>query len=599
MADIEFEVIDPEEIGIAAEKYKGDKGDKGEKGDTGDITPEAQALYGEMVTMKESVETSEANAKTSEDNAKTSETNAKASEDNALASKNSAKESENNAKLSETNASTSASEALASKNSAKESETSAKTSEDNAKTSEDNALASKNSAEESATTATEQATIATTKATEASASATQASASETNASTYADNASTSASEALASKNSAKESADSVAESAEQITTNKKNIETIQDDLNQYLYKTYTVYQDIDNSNPRTSLTYSNDAIGMEAGSEKWDEIFQIKPFLFKDGEEVVELDKDNFNQDINGNTIDITSGDSGDVMIRFKRLGYRIVTANGIREYSITTSPNNPDFCYYPFNDGEEREYFYLGAYKSFIDGDLKMRSLSGKTITANKTIDTFRTYAENNGIRYHQSGFFQLLFRQILFIIKYKTLDSQIAVGVGFKGDSAIPTGGSEEYGMCMENCTGTEKTDWDHHAKCFGLEDCWMNIHEFIDGAVKNADNEILVNYKDYNNAGTNYIDTGKKIDVTEYTSGYINNVIGDSVGGLIPQLGFNGSSTTYFCDYSSADGGSRVACFGGTWYWGSRAGAFALGFDSSPADLHSYVAGRVMFL
>ena len=662
--EVTVKVVSPTPVGVVASKYKGEafayddfteEQLAGLKGDTGDITPEAQALYDEMVTMKESVETSETNTKTSEDNAKTSETNTKVSEDNvtALASEvesnastvetlasevqtnadnvalnmatvttlasevsgnadivatnlatittlagevqtnaDNASTSASNASISETNASTSASEALASKNSAKESETNAKTSENNAKTSEDNALASKNSAEESATTATEQATIATNKATEASASATQASESEANA--------------LASKNSAEESAteaqasaDSIVASAEQITTNKENIETIQEDLNSLLYKTMTVVVDNANSDPETSCTYDDDAKTMLPGSSDWDDFFNIKPCLLKDGEVNYYLDPDDFTKKVDGTAADITSGADGDVMIEFPRMGLRISKVGNVVTTKITNSPNNPEFYYYAHTKGNEnKDFFYIGAYKGYVNESNNLRSLSGKVITASKKIGSFRTEANNNGDGYGITAFFQLTLIQAMFQLKYKNLNSQSAVGNGYgKGKSAaIPTGGSESYGMAMENCIGTEKTDWNHHVKCFGIEDLWLNIYEFIDGVATDANFNILTTTSDFENISTTYEHLSSS-GFTANSSGYVSEVQGKSDTGYLPAA-FNAGSTTYYCDtailYSS-----QLGFFGGTWGYGPGAGLFLLYLSLFASSARPDIAARLMFL
>ena len=52
------------------------------------------------------------------------------------------------------------------------------------------------------------------------------------------------------------------------------------------YKKMTVNIDLSNSNPSTSITYADDAVGMTAGSSEWDEFLGHYPVLFKDGAEV-------------------------------------------------------------------------------------------------------------------------------------------------------------------------------------------------------------------------------------------------------------------------------------------------------------------------
>lgn len=85
------------------------------------------------------------------------------------------------------------------------------------------------------------------------------------------------------------------------------------------YRTMTAVIDLTNSNPATCITYEDDAVGMDAKSDAWDEFFGHYPCLFKDGQEVGKLNRNNFAQFEDGTTADITSGNAGDVMIAFPR----------------------------------------------------------------------------------------------------------------------------------------------------------------------------------------------------------------------------------------------------------------------------------------
>lgn len=367
------------------------------------------------------------------------------------------------------------------------------------------------------------------------------------------------------------------------------------------YKKMTVRIDLSNSNPATCSTYADDAVGMTAGSSEWDDFFGHYPVLFKDGVEVGKLNPNNFAQFKDGTTADITSGNAGDVMIAFPRRGLTIGISGTTLEISMTDDPENIDFEYNAHTRGSTaKDVFYLGAYKGYVASS-KLRSLSGKTITANQTIGTFRTQAQANGTGYEQSGFYQLIFRQCMYLLKYKNLNSQETVGYGYvlsSHSAAIATGGTETWGMDCELIKATNPsymTDQNHHVKCFGLEDFWGNIWEWIDGCVTNSTRNILTGNDNFNDSGSGYTDNGQ--GATANIGNYMSKPQGTTKTGFLAKE-VNGSESTYFCD--SADlYASCVAVFGGGWGHASGTGAFRLDVGGAASASSASVAARLMFL
>lgn len=365
------------------------------------------------------------------------------------------------------------------------------------------------------------------------------------------------------------------------------------------YKKMTVRIDLSNSNPATCSTYADDAVGMTAGSSEWDDFFGHYPVLFKDGAEVGKLDPNDFTKFEDGTDADITSGDAGDIMICFPRHGLAISTTDNIVTVSMTDDPDNDDFKYYAHSRGDNRrDVFYLGAYKGYLL-DSKLRSLSGKSPRVNATIGNFRTYAQANGSGYEMTGFYQITYLQAMYLLKYKSLDSQTAVGMGYvSGSNAIATGGTEAWGMDCElvkQTNPTYMTDSKHHVKVFGLEDLWGNVHEFVDGIYSSSARNIITATDNFNDTGTGYTDNGQ--GATSNLSGYMSKPQGTTEKGFIAKAN-DGSSTTYFCDYAYLYS-SAVAFFGGTYGNGAYAGVFWLGVSSSASYSGSYVGARLMYL
>ncbi|MEG1820496.1 MAG: hypothetical protein RR261_06690, partial [Oscillospiraceae bacterium] len=333
------------------------------------------------------------------------------------------------------------------------------------------------------------------------------------------------------------------------------------------------------------------AVGMTPGSSAWDEFFGHYPVLFKNGAEVGKLKTSNFAQLEDGSAADITSGNAGDVMIAFPRRGVKITTVGNTLTISMTDDPDNADFEYLAHTRGSARkEKFYLGAYKGYTASS-KLRSLSGKAPTATQTIGTFRTQAQANGSGYDQSGFYQLTFRQAMYLLKYKNLNSQTAVGRGYvDGNSAaINTGGTNAKGMDFGETTGKLQM------KLFGLEDFWGNVYEWIDGVFSNSTRNILTATDGFNDTGAGYTDQGQ--GAAANIGNYMSKPQGTTKGGFIAKE-VSGSETTYFCDCAYLYA-SRVAYFGGIWANASIAGAFRLYVDYSADYSNAGIAARLMFL
>ena len=357
------------------------------------------------------------------------------------------------------------------------------------------------------------------------------------------------------------------------------------------YRTMTATIDLSNSNPNTCISYADDATGMTAGSSDWDDFFGHYPCLLKNGVEGGKLKTSDFSKYEDGTSADITSGSDGDVMIAFPRRGVKISTSGTTVTVSMTDNPDDSNFKYYAHQRGStDKDIFYLGAYKGY-ESSSKLRSLSGKTITANKTIGAFRTSAQANGTGYDQSGFYQLVFRQVMYILKYKSLDSQSTLGRGYvDGNSAaISTGGTNAKGMDFGESTGKLQM------KLFGIEDFWGNIWEWIDGIVTNSTRNLLTATTSFNDSGTGYTDRGQ--GATADLSNYISKPQGTSETGFIAKE-VSGSSSTYFCDYGSLYA-SKVAIFGGKWNDAGTAGAFSFGLYYASSNSDASITARLMYL
>lgn len=357
-------------------------------------------------------------------------------------------------------------------------------------------------------------------------------------------------------------------------------------------KIMTVVIDLSDSNPDTCCSYEDDAVDMAAKSTDWDVFFGHYPVLVKNGIEVVKINPSDYTKDINGNAIDIESGNAGDVMIAFPRRGLNITTVDNKIRISFTNAYSDTNYNYYAHTHNGDLDTFYMGAYNGFIDDSGKLRSLSGKTPAHTITIGEARSAAQLNGSGYEQFAFYQLTYLQAMYIMKYKSLNGQTALGMGnVNSNAAIITGTMNDKGLDWGNIT--DKTVG---MKFAGIENFWGNIFNWIDGIVTDSNCDYLTTTGTFNNSGEGY----------EYTipcgiddGGYLSAPIGTSLGGFTSAPdGYNGSSTTYFSDYSGAYAGC-VAVFGGYWDDGLDAGPFYFGVASGASYADAGIGARVQKL
>jgi hypothetical protein len=176
----------------------------------------------------------------------------------------------------------------------------------------------------------------------------------------------------------------------------------------------------------------------------------------------------------------------------------------------------------------------------------------------------------------------------QVLFIVMFKSRDSQTALGRGYvDGNSTkINTGGTNAKGMFYGE-TGKAQN------KFCGIEDFYGNLYYWIDGFFSNATRNMLIANQSFNDTGSGYINYG--VGASADLIGYINEVQGGMETGFVVKT-ITGSATTYYTDYGYLYA-SRLPCFGGSWADGNIAGAFSLCTNYSATSTATIIAARIM--
>ena len=365
---------------------------------------------------------------------------------------------------------------------------------------------------------------------------------------------------------------------------------------------YGVRIDTTDSNPETACEYTDNAVGMLAAHGNngafnggdWLTRYpfnSIRPCLFKNGAVVGYLNPDNFAQFENGTDADIESGDAGDVMIEIPKFYYKIGRNGNYVEVKIANALM-AGFTDYAFSyKGESKDKFYIGAYLGYKDSNNKLRSLTGKTVTGNITIGAARTAAQANGAGYEQLSFNKLTALQVLYVVMFKNLNSQAALGQGYTSASNFrDTGATDEKGMTYGTNTAASADDT---VKFLGIEDFYGNLYQWVDGYVS-GNNIVLVADGNFNDTGDGYESHARHGSVS-YS--YIKDVEGDNILAFTPKTG-GASTTTYYADYGHIGNSAYVPDFGGSYGNGASAGAFRLGCNYWASDAYPRVGARLTF-
>lgn len=311
------------------------------------------------------------------------------------------------------------------------------------------------------------------------------------------------------------------------------------------------------------------------------------------------LRKDDLTKKLDG-TDAVLTGEDGDVMVQVSKLYGRITRVGNKAKVSIMNFKEYDDcFC---FNDiaGEENDYLYRGRYKAGkVVGDSSnvMRSISNVVPMVNMTRATGRSRAKARGTGYHQNNPYLLFLWEFMFMMLFKTRQSQTALGNGrvkSTNTKAAACGWSDDKPWIWGNQDGTSGVVF------LGVEDFYGNVLEWVDGIVlDNLTYKLTRDPAKYNDTGNEYeISATSGLTAAANHGKYITQLqFTNDLGCLPANSGTSGSgSNTFFCDAVLVDENVQVTLFGGHWRSVADAGAFCwfLAFGASYA--HSTIGSRL---
>jgi hypothetical protein len=325
------------------------------------------------------------------------------------------------------------------------------------------------------------------------------------------------------------------------------------------HKIYGVEIDESNSNPESAVAYTDDAVGFTPARGNngnfdwgsWENIikdeFKIRPVVLqnlgnKNAEVNYALQHDDYTKKSDGSNSNLT-GTDGDVMVEFGTpLWWKFTRVGDKLKIQLST--------------------------KEF-DGAVK------------------HAFEIEKG--YNQVPIYPLFLTQIIYLLMFKSLDSQTALGRGYVDDNSnyLNTGVSNNRPFIYGENTGKQQM------KFLGLEDYWGNRRWWIDGCFYDSDRNMLIGKNSFNDTGSGYDNFGQA--TPSDVSGYIDKVQGGNNTGFIP-ASTGGSATTYYCDYGYLNGG-ELPYFGGDSHYGDTSGGFSLASHAA-SSATAAIGGRLFY-
>lgn len=367
--------------------------------------------------------------------------------------------------------------------------------------------------------------------------------------------------------------------------------------------------DENNSDPYTRVTYTDNAVGytpmsvngttgaVNYGSWKnfIDEFINPEPCMLKNGTLQYLLNPNDNAKKIDNTNADITSGNDGDVMVKFKKRYYKWEEIGTKRYFKVSNKKIDDTYVRNAFlsEDGNatEEDYMYFSAYEGYsLSG--KLRSLSGKTPTTNQDITTFRTQATANGLGYQQETLKKRMYIGGLLCLLGKSTNCQAVFGNGVCSGAIKNTGTLNDKGLFYGLTSNTTTS-----VKVLGIENFWGNFWTFCDGIHLNNGVYYYKKSSPYNDTSNNYTNT--QIVIPSGLGVYI---IGMSVfesNILLPNSISGGSGSTYYCDtIDSKNTGITICMVGGDSSANNGCGMFAFSLYNTVTAVYTVTGGRLTY-
>ena len=371
------------------------------------------------------------------------------------------------------------------------------------------------------------------------------------------------------------------------------------------------------SNPASMISYLEDNINFRSAYMDytlgtfnygdWGDFWfirDIKPCMLNyDGTVAYELNPNDYTKKKDGTDSDVANADfPGNVMVGIPKTYWKIV-GNGDDMANIYFSNKKVDddfVCWSHIdNNGNRIPYCYMPAYNGSIIGN-KLRSLSGKTPTASKTVQQETNCALANNLTddviWYTEVFCDRMLINLLSLLIGKSADTQTVFGKGNVNSYVSESNtGVKACGIMDKKGLFYGETNGKDGVKVFGIEHYWGNIWRRIAGWINDKGiQKFKLTYgqfdgstvSGYNDNGDGYISIDNLALDKEPTKGYISKMSLSHIG-LIPMVR-KGSSSTYYCDILSfATSSIYYAVVGGETSYSVQTGAFCSTLNSYASE------------
>lgn len=361
------------------------------------------------------------------------------------------------------------------------------------------------------------------------------------------------------------------------------------------------------ADPSACVTYLAGAVGftpahMDFANDRFDwgswqnAFFLPRPCMLKyDGTVDYYLDPNDYSKRADGTPSDVADETyGGNAMMEWgrggKKIWYRIIPDEDPTSASVFIADTKIDdgFRAWSFinNHGVMTEHFYTPIYNGSIDGEGRLRSLSGQSrtslsqsTTAQEQIAAAELNNPGDDKLWYTEVFADITLINLLLILMGKSLNTQAVYGNGHirqanDAASMLGTGTMDDKGMFWGS------TNDDYGVKVFGMENRWGNQYIRYAGhvLVSNAHRYKMTRGTEDGSSAADYNFTG---------DGYLAGIKGPMGNGFLTQMNFNvdcllekevgGTAGTYWCDQYQQNPNTRYARYGGSCSQDEMAGAF----------------------
>ena len=302
------------------------------------------------------------------------------------------------------------------------------------------------------------------------------------------------------------------------------------------------------------------------------------------------------------NEIEDYTDTDGNVYVKIPRFYIKKTKSEGnIWTYQI--SKDRQDIGYYlpesfrNHTNGDILDYVLIGKYNASLN-NTKLESKSGTSPLVSQNINTFRTYAKNNGPSYQLIDIHAIDLIQVLFYVEFATLDST-SIMYGYANGNASVISSGTTNSVSTASGSPTSNTSGKYAMKYRGIENLWGNIWQIIDGInIKNNRVYISKNPTNY----TSGVFTGDYMSLGYINADVVNPPIEMGYDTNQPYANFpitvgTYTNSIYKDNYYRLSSENGVSFFGGSWNIGISGGVSCWYFGYTPSSAISNLGSRLM--